>query len=80
MGAVKLAIRFQEAVVRVGTALVDHNHVQLSRSFRFAMLKDGSPDSQIFVQPHALTRLALFVMAATHVRGALQRHGSLPLT
>lgn len=72
MQAVKLAISFQEKVVRVGTALVQQKKVFSSRNFRFARLEDGGPDTQHFVQPHALTRLALFVMTASHVCRALQ--------
>ncbi|ODQ64004.1 CDC45-like protein [Nadsonia fulvescens var. elongata DSM 6958] len=60
MDGLQKAKFLQQAVVRTGTALFEKRQIKHLRVFRLAVIKEG-PDLDIFKNPLALTRLAVWI-------------------
>ena len=62
-----MAKEMQQAIVRVGTSLIQRKEVKVGNHFRYVMLEnDYLADVKIFQYPLALQKLGLFVMEAYH--------------
>lgn len=60
---IHLAKDLQQAIIRVGTSLIDRKEIKLASYFRYVMLdNDYLADVKLFQYPLALQRLGLFVM------------------
>lgn len=58
--AIPLAQFLHRAILRTGTSLLQKRQIKHLRAFRMAIVKEG-PDVALFVNPGALTKLALWV-------------------
>ncbi|KAJ5535804.1 hypothetical protein N7513_008990 [Penicillium frequentans] len=67
MGALPLAQHLHRAILRTGTSLLSKHQIRHLRAFRIAVVKDG-PDVQLFTNPGALTKLALWIAEAIRVQ------------
>lgn len=67
MEALPLAQHLHRAILRTGTSLLSKHQIRHLRAFRIAVVKDG-PDVQLFTNPGALTKLALWVAEAIRVQ------------
>ncbi|OXV05905.1 hypothetical protein Egran_06327 [Elaphomyces granulatus] len=65
--ALPLAQRLHRAILRTGTSLLSKHQIRHLRAFRIAVVKDG-PDVRLFINPGALTKLALWVAEAIQVQ------------
>lgn len=82
--SINLAQSLHRAILRTGTSLLQKNQLKHLSAFRMAIVKDG-PDVNLFVNPGALTKLALWVGAAVAERerdaddNGRRRRGGTPL-
>lgn len=67
MEALPLAQHLHRAILRTGTSLLSKHQIRHLRAFRIAVVKDG-PDVQLFTNPGALTKLALWIAEAIRVQ------------
>jgi len=58
-----LAKNLQQAIIRVGTSLIERKDIKIASFFRYVMLdNDYLADIKLFQYPLALQKLGLFVM------------------
>lgn len=69
MNGIELAKEMQEAIVRVGNSMIEKKEVKTSQNFRYAILENTYlKDTQLFLYPLALVKLALFIITCHKVR------------
>ena len=65
MKGIENAKQMQQAIVRVGTSIIERKEVKIAQSFRYVMLEnDYLADVKLFQYPLALQKLGLFIMEA----------------
>ncbi|KAE8146906.1 CDC45 family [Aspergillus avenaceus] len=65
--ALPLAQHLHRSILRTGTSLLSKHQIRHLRAFRIAVVKDG-PDVNLFTNPGALTKLALWIAEAIRVQ------------
>ena len=64
-----MAKEMQKAIVSVGNGMIEKKEVKTSQSFRYVILENTYlKDTQLFLYPLALVKLALFIMICHKVR------------
>lgn len=61
--SLQLSMALHRSIIRQGTSLLDKQAIKTLRTFRLAVLKEGS-DLAVFTHPATLSRLALWVVDA----------------
>jgi cell division control protein 45 len=75
---IELAKEMQQAIVRVGTSLIERKEIKMSRYFRYVMIEnDFLADVKLFQFPLSLQKLGLFIMEA--YQAEKQNSASKPL-
>ena len=63
MKGIDLAKDMQQAIIRVGTSIIERKEVKVSASFRYCMLEnDYLSDVKLFQYPLALKKLGMFII------------------
>ena len=66
-----LAKEMQEAIVRVGNGMIEKKDVKTAQNFRYVFLENTYlQDTELFLYPLALVKLALFIMVCHKARYA----------
>ena len=66
---IDMAKEMQKAIVSVGNGMIEKKEVKTAQSFRYVILENTYlKDTQLFLYPLALSKLALFIMLCHKVR------------
>jgi cell division control protein 45 len=77
---IECSMTLQRAVVRHGCSLMERNSITRLKHFRYVFLQDlPDGDQELFSKPVALSKLALFLVAAYRESGRWQGKRSRPL-
>ena len=68
MQGIDMAKEMQKAIVSVGNGMIEKKEVKTAQDFRYVMLENTFlRDTQLFLYPLALVKLALFIMTCYKV-------------
>ena len=75
---IELARNMQQAIVRMGTGLVDKNEVKQSNDFYYIFIENTIlKDNELFQYPLAIQKLASFILPLYKVRKTRHRQSSV---